>query len=62
MINDTIKEVLKQLKSNLALCQTNADWNLKTFKEYEAKVLGLKETICELESHFGDHANGKKTE
>jgi len=47
-MNVAIKEVIKNLEKELDLNISSSNWHLKQFKEYEQKVLDLKETINEL--------------
>jgi len=59
MTNDIIKEVLKTLKEQLAYNQRMAEIFHEDFKRHEAKVLGLKHSISELE-HFLENKHGQK--
>ncbi len=49
-MNKALNGVIKELKKQLAIDITQIDWYQKQLKEFEMKVINIKETIAELEA------------
>ncbi len=49
-MNESLKNVIKDLESQLETASLDSDWYQRKFKEAEIKIISLKETIEELKA------------